>query len=238
MKALLDTCVIYPTVMREMLLEVAKAGGFEPLWSARILEEWQRAAIKLGPDGVAQAAGELVMLKRDWPRSVVTWPVSLEARLWLPDPADVHVLAAAIAGHADAIVTVNAKDFPRGVLAEEGLSRADPDAFLVGLHAAQPDMVAGAAAQEGQVAAYRQSLDAVGCSWARGSSLPFGRASPQLALCTKFKRCCVDGSLASALASPERIFSMSLARTFPNSTPHWSKELMPNMTPSTKTRCS
>ena len=145
MKALLDTCVIYPTVMREMLLEVAKAGGFEPLWSARILEEWQRAAIKLGPDGVAQAAGELVMLKRDWPRSEVTWPASLEARLWLPDPADVHVLAAAIAGHAAAIVTVNAKDFPRGVLAEEGLSRADPDAFLVGLHAAQPDMVAGAA---------------------------------------------------------------------------------------------
>ncbi|MEO0749455.1 MAG: PIN domain-containing protein, partial [Pseudomonadota bacterium] len=145
MKALLDTCVIYPTVMREMLLEVAKGGGFEPLWSARILEEWQRAAMKLGPDGVAQAAGELVMLKRDWPRSEVTWPASLEARLWLPDPADVHVLAAAIAGHADAIVTVNAKDFPRGVLAEEGLSRADPDAFLVGLYAAQPDMVVGAA---------------------------------------------------------------------------------------------
>ena len=59
MKALLDTCVIYPTVMREMLLEVAKGGGFEPLWSARILEEWQRAATKLGPDGMAQAAGEL-----------------------------------------------------------------------------------------------------------------------------------------------------------------------------------
>ena len=145
MKALLDTCVIYPTVMREMLLEVARAGVFEPLWSARILEEWQRAVAKLGSDGVAQAAGELVLLKRDWPKSEVTWPASLETRLWLPDPADNHVLAAAIAGHADAIVTVNAKDFPRGVLAEEGLSRADPDAFLVGLHAAEPESVAGAA---------------------------------------------------------------------------------------------
>lgn len=145
MKALLDTCVIYPTVMREMLLEVARAGVFEPLWSARILEEWQRAVVKLGPEGVAQAAGELVLLKRDWPKSEVTWPASLEARLWLPDPADTHVLAAAIAGHADAIVTVNAKDFPRGVLAEEGLSRADPDAFLVGLHAAETETVEGAA---------------------------------------------------------------------------------------------
>ncbi len=147
MKALLDTCVIYPTVMREMLLGVAKAGGFQPLWSARIIEEWQRAAAKLGPDGLAQAGAEAVLLKQDWPAAEVIWPPSLEARLWLPDPADVHVLAAAVAGNADVIVTVNAKDFPRGVLAEEGVSRADPDAFLIGLHAANPEMVAHAAGQ-------------------------------------------------------------------------------------------
>lgn len=147
MKALLDTCVIYPTVMREMLLSVAKQGAFTPLWSARIIEEWQRAAAKLGLDGVAQAGAEAVLLAQEWPKAEVTWPTSLEARLWLPDPADVHVLAAAISGHADVIVTVNAKDFPRGVLAEEGLSRADPDAFLMSLYAAQPDMVLHAADQ-------------------------------------------------------------------------------------------
>lgn len=145
MKALLDTCVIYPTVMREMLLAVAATGAFTPLWSARIIEEWQRATTKLGPDGVAQAGAEAVLLARDWPQAEVTWPASLEARLWLPDPADVHVLAAAVAGSADVIVTLNAKDFPRGVLAEEGVSRADPDAFLLGLHAAEPDDVAAAA---------------------------------------------------------------------------------------------
>ena len=39
MKIVLDTCVIYPTVMREMLLGVARLGHFTPLWSARILEE-------------------------------------------------------------------------------------------------------------------------------------------------------------------------------------------------------
>ncbi|MEO0774213.1 MAG: PIN domain-containing protein [Pseudomonadota bacterium] len=147
MKALLDTCVIYPTVMREMLLGVAKTGAFQPLWSARIIEEWQRAAVKLGPDGVAQAGAEAVFLKQAWPGAEVEWPPSLEARLWLPDPADVHVLAAAVAGNADVIVTLNAKDFPRGVLAEEGVSRADPDAFLMGIHAAQPDLVASAADQ-------------------------------------------------------------------------------------------
>ncbi len=142
MKALLDTCVIYPTVMRQMLLGAARAGAFTPLWSARIIEEWQRASIKLGPAGVAQAGAEAALLAADWPAAQVTWPPSLEARLWLPDPADTHVLAAAIAGSADVIVTLNSKDFPRQILAEEGLSRSDPDALLHGIWQASPDMMA------------------------------------------------------------------------------------------------
>lgn len=139
MRVLLDTCVIYPTVMRQMLLGAAAQGLFTPLWSARILEEWQRAAVKLGPDGIAQAAAERALLAADWPGASVTWPASLEDRLWLPDPADLHVLAAAIAGSADLLLTLNVRDFPRHILAEEGVSRADPDAFLVGLAEAQPD---------------------------------------------------------------------------------------------------
>lgn len=147
MKALLDTCVIYPTVMRQMLLKVAEQGVYTPLWSARIIEEWQRAAQKLGPEGVAQAGSEAAFLRINWPDAEVSYPSSLEDRLWLPDPADTHVLAAAIAGSADVIITLNAKDFPRNILSEEGLSRADPDAFLHGIFEAQPDLVAAAAAQ-------------------------------------------------------------------------------------------
>lgn len=142
MKALLDTCVIYPTVMREMLLGAARAGFYTPLWSARILEEMRRATLKLGPEGAAQAETEIAQLTRDWPGAVVTWAPSLEGRLWLPDPADTHVLAAAIAGSADVLVTLNAKDFPGGLLAEEGLSRADPDAFLLGFQRADPEAMA------------------------------------------------------------------------------------------------
>ncbi|HEY9039398.1 MAG TPA: PIN domain-containing protein [Roseovarius sp.] len=141
MKALLDTCVIYPTVMRQMLLRTAHAGAFTPLWSARIIAEWQRAVVKLGPDGIAQAGAEAALMGAAWPKAEVTWPPSLEARLWLPDPADTHVLAAAIAGSADVIVTLNAKDFPRRILAEEGVSRVDPDALLHGIWQAQPDMM-------------------------------------------------------------------------------------------------
>lgn len=147
MKILLDTCVLYPTVMRAVLLGAASEGLFQPLWSARILEEWARAARKLGPGGEVQARGEIAMVQAAWPRAGITFPPSLEARLWLPDRDDVHVLAAAVAGHADIVLTVNAKDFPRHILAEEGLSRADPDTFLLGLWEAQPQAVARAATQ-------------------------------------------------------------------------------------------
>ena len=75
----------------------------------------------------------------------MSYASSLEARLWLPDPADIHVLAAAIAGSADIILTMNAKDFPRNILAEEGLNRADPDGFLQGIWQAQPELVASVA---------------------------------------------------------------------------------------------
>ena len=139
MKVLLDACVLYPTVMREMLLGAARAGCYEPLWSERILEEWARAAARLGPEGEALARGEIALLSARWPRAGVAVRAGTEARLWLPDANDLHVLAAAIDGHADLLVTTNAGDFPRHVLAEEGLSRADPDAFLLGLHAARPE---------------------------------------------------------------------------------------------------
>ena len=89
--------------------------------------------------------GTGALLRSQWPGAEVVWPPSLEARLWLPDPADTHVLAAAIAGHADLIVTLNAQDFPRQILEEEGLARLDPDQFLMSLYADHPQAVADAA---------------------------------------------------------------------------------------------
>ncbi len=141
MKVLLDACVLYPTVMRELLIGVAAAGLYEPLWSPRILEEWARAAAKLGPGQETLARGEIAALEARWPGASVRPHGGDEARLWLPDPADVHVLAAAIAGSADLLVTMNAQDFPRHTLAEEGVARDGPDLFLRGLWEVDPNAV-------------------------------------------------------------------------------------------------
>ena len=145
MKLVLDACVLYPTVMREMLLGAARAGMYQPLWSDRLLEEWARAAARHDPMQEVQARGEIAMLGAQWPKARVTAPEGLLNRLWLPDPADIHVLATAVAGSADGIVTMNAKDFPRHILAEEGLTRADPDTLLLGFYEAQPDKMRDAA---------------------------------------------------------------------------------------------
>jgi len=144
-KIVLDTCVIYPTVMREMLLGVARLGHFTPLWSARILEEWARAAVKLGPEGEVQARAEIALVRAAWPDSEMRAAPGVEARLWLPDPADLHVFAVAVAASADAILTMNRKDFPRNLLAEEGLHRLEPDGFLYELWLRDSSGVSGVA---------------------------------------------------------------------------------------------
>ena len=130
-RILIDACVLYPTVMRSVVMGAAAAGLFEPIWSARLLEEWARAAVKLGPEGEAQARAEIAMLQADWPGAMRPAAPGVAARLWLPDPDDVHVLAVAVDASADMIMTLNAKDFPRAILTEEGLDRIDPDTFLM-----------------------------------------------------------------------------------------------------------
>ena len=138
MRAVLDACVLYPTVLREILLGVAARGLFEPMWSDRILREWTRATDKIGPGAKVQAEGEALVVKAAFPRASVREQPNIEARVSLPDPNDEHVLAVAVARHADAIVTFNAKDFPRPVLAEFGIERRDPDGFLWELWSRNP----------------------------------------------------------------------------------------------------
>lgn len=56
---------------------------------------------------------------------------ALIASINLPDPDDNHVLAAAIAGHADGIVTANLKDFPAALVHPFGIEILHPDDFII-----------------------------------------------------------------------------------------------------------
>ncbi len=141
MRVMIDACVLYPTVMREVVLGIAKAGLFEPRWSPRVLEEWARATRKLGPDAEVFARGEIAALAVHFPMASISVPPEAERRFYLPDPDDVHVLAAAVIGSCDGIMTMNNKDFPRNTLAEEGLARFNPDEFSCRMYDEAPNAV-------------------------------------------------------------------------------------------------
>ncbi|MCA8880680.1 MAG: PIN domain-containing protein [Rhodobacteraceae bacterium] len=142
MRALLDACVLYPTVLRSVLTGCAARGLFQPLWSARILEEWRRAVLRTHPEQAGQIAAEIAQLSAGFAGAEISPAPDLEAVLSLPDPSDRHVLAGAIAGGADLVVTLNLTDFPGRTLARHGLRPSHPDAFLMELAADAPDAVA------------------------------------------------------------------------------------------------
>jgi predicted nucleic acid-binding protein len=141
MRVLIDACVLYPTVLREIVTGLAAEGRFTPLWSARILEEWARAAARLGAGAEAVARGEIALLRARWPEAEVPPDPPTEARLWLPDPADTHVLAAAIAGRADVLLTLNLRDFPKAALDPEAILLRHPDEFLTEALVEAPEAV-------------------------------------------------------------------------------------------------
>ena len=74
-----------------------------------------------------------------FPEAVVTEYAAFAGDLDLPDPGDRHVLAAAIKGRADVIVTRNLRHFPAACLAPHALAAEHPDAFIVGLLETDPD---------------------------------------------------------------------------------------------------
>ncbi len=142
MRVVLDACVLYPTVLREILLGLAHAGLYQPVWSDRILREWVLATAKISPQAQAVAGVEAALAKAAFPCALQRDQPEIEAKLTLPDANDIHVLAVAISSHADAILTFNAKDFPRPLLAEWQIDRRDPDGFLWEMHGHHPDKVA------------------------------------------------------------------------------------------------
>lgn len=118
--ALLDTCVLWPSLQRDFLLSLAVEGMYRPAWSSAILRELEyHETAKLIRRGTDQAAAEsraaslITQMRTAFDDAETTGWEGLEGSYGLPDPDDEHVVAAAVVAHADAIVTLNMKDFPQ-----------------------------------------------------------------------------------------------------------------------------
>jgi predicted nucleic acid-binding protein len=129
--ALLDANVLYPAPVRDVLLQLAVTDLFHAKWSADIHKEWIEALLRNEPHR-DRATLERTRTKMDQATrdALVTGYEPLVPTLELPDPGDRHVLAAAILGRCDVIVTRNQRDFPESALSPFGIETQDPDEFL------------------------------------------------------------------------------------------------------------
>ena len=151
--AFYDANVLYPAELRNLLMHLAVTGLFRAKWSADVHEEWISSLLKNRHDLTRDKLERTRMLMdKHAIDALVTGYEELIPGLQLPDPDDRHVLAAAIRGQANVIVTMNLRDFPSDVLAPFGIEAQHPDEFILHLLDLAPAAVVAAAES------HRQSL--------------------------------------------------------------------------------
>ncbi|MGE0703601.1 MAG: PIN domain-containing protein [Vicinamibacterales bacterium] len=130
--ALLDACVLYPMVLCDSLVRLAQYRLYRARWTPHIMEEVVRNIARRRPDLSEER------LQRRARRMNVALPDAEITGYDALIPAfaafgtDAHVVAAALAGRVDAIVTSNVRDFPVEILNPLGIAIHSPDEFLCG----------------------------------------------------------------------------------------------------------
>lgn len=129
---ILDTNVIYPIIIRDLLFWFAHYELFIPKWSNHIFDEWiavmQRKGVSSREAGIRVQKANMA-----FPDALVKNYEDLINCVELPDEKDRHVLAAAIKCNAHFIVSNNIKDFPDFVLNRFGIKIKTADEFLSGI---------------------------------------------------------------------------------------------------------
>lgn len=130
--AIYDANVLYPAPLRDLLMRLALTGLFRAKWTEDIHAEWTRNLLANRPDISRDQVDRFKRLMNEHTRDALVegYQSLIPAIEGLPDPNDRHVLAAAIVGRANVIVTYNLKDFPQPALTPFGIEAQHPDEFI------------------------------------------------------------------------------------------------------------
>ncbi|MET7773403.1 PIN domain-containing protein [Nocardia sp. NPDC005366] len=127
----LDACVMIPQTLNDLLLTLADAELFQPVWTPDLLDEVERNLIRKLNVPAERAQRRVAQMRTAFPFAE---DESRGYRELIPamtnDPKDRHVLAAAVISGASLIVTANLKDFPKSALEPLGVEAIHPDEFL------------------------------------------------------------------------------------------------------------
>lgn len=126
----LDTCALFPIALTDLLLRLAEARAFRPLWSDEILVELERNLVAKGKASPVRARKRVTRMREHFPDALVEHYEDLIPSMTC-DPKDRHVAAAAVRSNAELIVTFNLKDFPVTALRAYDLEAISPDDFLL-----------------------------------------------------------------------------------------------------------
>lgn len=135
-KVVLDANVLYPFHLRDLLLRLAERELYVPYLSHRILDEMARNLVKNHPDQIPRAkADRLVEIIKDAFEEAIVDASAIGAleTAMTNDPGDRHVLAAAVAAGAEAIVSFDHRHFPPTALEPHGCVLIGPQEFLCDL---------------------------------------------------------------------------------------------------------
>jgi predicted nucleic acid-binding protein len=127
--------VLAGALKRNLLLSLAEAEFYRVRWSDAVLVETERAiADLLAKRGLAdaplRASRAVAAMRRAFDDAPVGGWEPIARGLALPDPKDVHILAAAIKTRASIIVTDNLRDFPAEILGPLDIEAKSADSFL------------------------------------------------------------------------------------------------------------
>lgn len=129
-----DANVLYPNVLRDVLIRLGQSGLVHARWTDQILDEVFRNLAQNRSDIEASTLTRLRKLMNDAiPDCLITGYESLIPALTLPDKDDRHVVAAAIRAGAQVVVTANLRHFPEEELGKFGIEAMHPDEFVMDL---------------------------------------------------------------------------------------------------------
>jgi len=140
--AVLDASVLYPLPLRDTLLRVAETELYDAYWSEPILDEVVRNLVADGRATSEQAERLTGAMTAAFDGAAIPRDAIDRLEPTMPNhPKDRHVLAAAVIGNAQAVVTLNLKDFPNEICEPFGIEPLHPDVFLLALYNLDPHEV-------------------------------------------------------------------------------------------------